>query len=251
MERELYYTSISKRNFVREVKRVSSTENDHTILDGALECLVAYDLSIQMGENIMSFPEFISLHESDIQHQYQVHTPSIIKLSNDLHDLLESKSQKPESALQRIVTPLTHAKNTIGMWKDLGQLKHTQANNELTDTLTTILHEDADTAKNILESIVARLTVGELATKPLIGQDPAAALSKGLPEWMSTDVGIWSLLAVTGVLAVAKTQQDIDNKLHNKPFLTVESNILHSILGFNLVKSAYFVRLAWLIPTLT
>ncbi len=250
MEREHAYNLESKRNFVREVRRITYDDLDHGMLDGALECLVLYNAIGQTDEHPMSFSEFIVTQEDAIAEKYHEDTPRIISLAETLQSILEAKSSPEKASRQGLLTPIYHAKDTIGMWKDFGQLKHTQESASMITSMTTILHEDPDTAKNILESFVARLTVGELATKPLIGLVAVAALAKGLPDWISTATGIWSLMAVTGALAIAKTRQDIDNKLHNKPYLTVESNILHSILGFNLEKSAYFVRMAWLVPTL-
>lgn len=247
MEQESRYSAQSKREFVHEVHtKVASVDT----LQLALNCLVAYEFVSSEMETSGTFDAFMLEHETILTDAFGDHATEIQMIARDLHTIL---TRDHEISLQRSFVsenPILRAKHTITMWKDLGHMHKDPDERTLVDSLTYILHEQPDTAKNILESVVARLTVGELATKPLIGLVAVASVSHGLPEWMSSDAGITALLISTLSLAVAKTQQDIDNKLHGKPYLTVESNILSSVLGFELRKSAYFVRLAWLIPTI-
>ncbi len=244
------YSSQSKREFVREVKNSLSQTSETLYVAGALDCLIAYGIEIESSDVPISFAQFLDDHQSHIVEEYPEHADRIISYSAVLHDILSNNDIESGRSPDGLLTPFFRAKDTIGMWKDLGHLKKNEEMKQIVDTMTTLLHEDPQIAKNILESLVARLTIGELATKPMIGLVAVAAMTKGLPDWVSTDFGIQTLLLSTLALAVAKTEQDINNKLHNKPYLTVESNILTSILGFELRKSAYFVRLAWFVPTL-
>ncbi len=241
------YSAHAKREFVHVVHTHAS---DADILQLALNCLVAYEFVSQSGETVPTFDAFLSEHETILSDAFGDTAKEIQAVAREFHGVLTGDHQSTNGHVAVSKNPILRAKHTISMWKDLGHMHKDPQVRTLVDSLTYILHEHPDTAKNILESVVARLTVGELATKPLIGLVAVASVSHGLPEWMSTDAGITALLVSTLALAVAKTEQDIDSKLHGKPYLTVESNILSSVLGFELRKSAYFVRLAWLVPTI-
>jgi hypothetical protein len=246
MEREGGYSSRSKSKFVHEIKKGLEDHSDISCMQGALECFLAYDLTKQSSEFPTSFLEFLRAEEPHIHETYTQNAEKIIVLATYLHETLSTENTPHESLANKLLAPVLRAKDTIGMWKDLGHIKK-DVDGGVVDSIITVMHEDPKAAKNILESLVARLTVGELVTKPLIGLVAITAASHGLPEWMSTESGIRLLLASTALLAVLKTEQDINNKQNDRPFLTVETNILSTILGFELRKSAYFVRMAWLL----
>lgn len=250
MERQPEIASASKREFVHAIRKELAGDSGVVVSHGAVDCLLAYDLAVGVSDPPISLMDFLSAQFGQIQVRYGEHTQKVMSLSVSLHEVLSDREREPSSIAEKIMIPARRAQNTLGMWKDLGHIKKDSANTGVVDSIIGVLHEDPEAGKNILESLVARLTVGEFATKPLIGVVAVAALAHGLPEWVSTDVGIQSLLVTTAALAVLKTEQDINSKLNGKPFLTVETNILSTILGFELRKSAYFIRLAWLVPML-
>lgn len=248
MEREFRYSTESKRSFVHAVQSEIDGNDGMRLIPQALTYIISYEAALLSENPPDSLDAFIvSLHSNP--DDPTVPDDPAIRLARSLYTTLSPVTEHPIDQAA-VLAPFRHAKETMKLWIDISSLRKHDKTKQLTELVTSAMHENPDDAKNIIESFIARVTVGEIVTKPLIGLVAVTALAHSMPGWMSTDAGIQSLMVSTVLLAILKTEQDINNKQNNKPFLTVETNILVALLGYELRRSAYFVRIAWLVPAM-
>lgn len=233
------------REFVRDVRHKLNTEPPFNTL-GALDLLTMHaQLPLEQDGHPQQFSHFIQEKRSDLLRTHGDQAYDAIQNAEQWYPLLPSRESRGHATSRRF----SDARYALATWRDIGEMViHKETKPVATQLADLTGQANPDTVKQLVLSLAARATLGELASKPSWALAVALPMLHSTKDILSTDTAYIGLATITLAQCLLKSKQDIRNKINGKPFITIETNVLHSILGWDLTKTSYAVHLAWLLP---